>query len=449
MPIIPPGSVYSPGDDTAESLAIIGGSIPAIVDPRRGVRERAFEIMQDPMKIEAFAKRAYAESLSIGPDDQPFIDNNKRQQIIRDFAVTLGLDPNNEREFSVIGPILDSAMSALPGSTRHELEYNLLSKNRGKERERMEVETQAAIDDAKTKIESSRAEAAFTRAYSAAGGPEAEAGKKFLDLQNETTIARYFQDGWEDWVTAAGSDPVLDAYLMEGDMAGIAKYLQALEIAKQKAINGQVAGIEPREMQLILSGMHSDLSEARKAIDEAMDIGSKRAAVEHYRGLLDNYNQIRRMSGIEVTEEPIPYVGSVPAWGGLLGEDDQILWRTTNINVPTSMDPVVWRNQLDSVELTIKSAIAAGEDLVELQQELYDDIRIEGLLDRLDKREMRDLLDVYEAYAGRNLPLLRKKIRDSKPIPQLPEKYSAIGLLINPGARETHGITWSKRDNQP
>lgn len=296
MPIVPPGSIYSPGDDLFNIFSSIGSSIPRILDPRRDTRGRAMDIMNDPEKLKPIVSRIYASSLVSDGRGGVVIDEIIYDEGVRAFAVSLGLRPDNAQEFAVIRPIIDAAVAALPADVKVKLETGVSTKGLAAERELQAKETQAGISGFDVERLENKNKIAFVRASLALGTSVKTAQVQYDALLNEERLVD-FQQGFMTGLQETGAqDTTLANLIAVGDRAAIAQYLAELKLQAlriEAAIKkGGVKGITPQARRAYRSTRHAELTEARDNIREIEELeGSNEVAL---RSAIDAYNQVNQ-----------------------------------------------------------------------------------------------------------------------------------------------------------
>lgn len=446
MPIVNPNNVYSWGDELGAALAQIGGAMPDILDPRRGVRDRAFEIMQDPTKVEALAKRAYAAALTIGEDGIPAIDEEKYSQVIKDLAVTFGLRPDNEKEFNVVRPILDAAVSALPASTKAELELSNMEKFRKDEQKRLQAEQGAAT----TKAEALSAEAQYTSEYFKAALdadiPAAEIRTRLMEYNNKETAGKILQDMAPTLVELAKDDKRLAGILGTGDFGQAAAYLRDLAAQEARLLSGAIGadGISPTEARGIIEKKQAEMGVLMEKIMEAEgDFEKQRLLVDRYNQHLAEWEALAGAFGIPTSQMPAPILSRRPKWGGVLGSRPAVTWRTQTSFQPAGIPSEQWQAMTTGWGSYLRDNQEGSEE------EVLEELRFNPApLDIMTRTEKLEWLDNLETRAGRMLPKLRSFVISYNAPPALPEGYSALGLLFSPSAREATGTYFREPKNE-
>lgn len=295
MPIVPPGSVYSPGDEIAQTLSGLGGSLGAIIDPRKSQRQKAFELMNDPDQIQRIARSVASRAYEIGPDGNPQLNQAKLEQATRDVAVSMGLRPDNEREFAVVRPAVRAAVDALPAEDLVDITFKKRDENiklaADTQRQRLETEGRTLAAEG--------AQADFQKEYInealAQGTParQAQWEADVLSLRGaHTDLQQTYLSTFQE---LAGEDNVLEGIMASGGPEAAAEYLAqqhllAQRLAAQLQAGKGIEGVKPNELRQIIATEESLLSAARERVNEARETGDEelmRVAVADYIALRD------------------------------------------------------------------------------------------------------------------------------------------------------------------
>ncbi len=422
MPIVPPGSIDSPGDDLFSAFSAIGSAIPRILDPRRDVRSRAMDLMNDPDKIKPILARLYANSLVPDGEGGVKIDEVIYDEGVRAFAASIGLRPDNAQEFAVIRPIIDAGVAAIPASEKVSIETGVATKGMAQARELEAKKTEAGIAGFEATTQEDRNKTAFFTESARLGTPAKTAQVQYEALENEGRMIE-FQRGFMTGLLEAGQqDETLANLIAVGDKAAIANYLaqlklQALRLAAQVKAGG-VKGITPIQQRSYLSTRRSELSEARRHIEDLVISGGQEAqirnAIDAYNNVKDEYLMMNGAFGL--TDESFastptlihdehtlfhPFKGvlrvewanqTIPVMEGLSSFETQSLNRIVSTVIST--DPLTADNKLAAEYNNAGSTLRAKLDAVGYQDGL-DFIFHQGIQGRI---RLSNFEDAYMAH---------------------------------------------------